>query len=226
MRGFLKIALALALVGYAQSFAPVRRGSYRHGRVSKVAAGPADKLLESVKKMTAGFDVKDLQDRGSTVIKSASANVKSGSVGERGELFTAGQAALILFFLVGDIPILGDYIFALAGPGLLLGGLSLILAAALELGENITPFPAPVEENNLKTGGVYAYCRHPIYAGLVAACFGLGVVSESPQRMLIAGVLAIFLDYKASKEEAYLQEVHPAYETYKEEVAKFIPGAF
>eukprot|EP00968_Pinguiococcus_pyrenoidosus_P006017 scaffold395_cov243-Pinguiococcus_pyrenoidosus.AAC.4 len=51
------------------------------------------------------------------------------------------------------------------GPGLFLGGLSLIVWACLELGPNLTPFPKPVDTNTLKTTGPYALMRHPTYTG-------------------------------------------------------------
>ena len=61
----------------------------------------------------------------------------------------------------------------------------------------------------LKLDGVYEFCRHPIYAGLITACVGIGFWSESPEqllsRVLLTGALSCVLGIKADREEARLE---------------------
>lgn len=47
---------------------------------------------------------------------------KAGVSGERGEGWAAAQVGILLFVLLGNLPILGGSLEILAGPGLLLGG--------------------------------------------------------------------------------------------------------
>lgn len=140
------------------------------------------------------------------------------------QLLVVGQAILLLFLVIGDIPLLGDGIAFVSGPGLMVAGASLALAGVVELGpNNLTPFATPVKDNELKTNGVYAISRHPMYAGLLLGGLGLGVATNSFERVIIAAILYVFLDYKATIEENQLKNIHPAYEAYQSTVPKLVP---
>ena len=90
-------------------------------------------------------------------------------------VYVAGQAALLLLLLVGDVPVVGGAIETLLGPGLVAAGIGAIAKGVIDLGAgNLTPFAAPVEGNELKTTGAFSYVRHPIYGGLLVAAAGLG----------------------------------------------------
>mmetsp|Transcript_1007 Transcript_1007/g.2764 ORF Transcript_1007/g.2764 Transcript_1007/m.2764 type:complete len:191 (-) Transcript_1007:231-803(-) len=182
--------------------------------------------IEGLKKAVSNFEIGDVKDKAMVVGGAIKDNLTQGQVGERGEAWAATQLVFLLCILLGGIPVVGDVIFTLSGPGLLLGGVALISSGILELGASTTPFVAPTEGNKLKTTGPYAYIRHPMYTGAIAAAFGFGVVTGSVDRMLLAGLLAIFLDQKASREEEALAEKHVAYDTYKEEVSKFFPALY
>jgi protein-S-isoprenylcysteine O-methyltransferase Ste14 len=135
------------------------------------------------------------------------------------------QAALILFLLVGDLPVVGSAIQTLLGPGLVAAGLGAIALGVLDLGaNNLTPFSAPVEGNELKTTGAFSYVRHPIYGGLLAAGLGLGVSTQSFQRLLLVLLLYVLLDAKSNYEEKQLERMHPAYRAYKQVTPKFVPS--
>lgn len=77
----------------------------------------------------------------------------------------APQVVILLFVALGTIPIVGGVVMLLAGPGLLLAGLAVMLAGASGLGDSLTPWPAPVDDNELSTTGIYGIMRHPQYSG-------------------------------------------------------------
>ncbi|CAM9626388.1 unnamed protein product [Ectocarpus sp. 13 AM-2016] len=171
--------------------------------------------IERAKKSVAPFR-KKVQD-----------NVAEGTVGERGEEWAIAQGAILIFVAMGSIPVVGGLVMALAGPGLLVGGLGVIAAGVNGLGKSLSPWPAPVKDNELNTDGIYGVMRHPMYTGLVMVCLGFGVVTNSPLRMLLAALLAFVLDKKVEKEESFLVAVHgEAYESYREAVAKFVPRLY
>lgn len=66
---------------------------------------------------------------------------------------------------LGTIPVVGGAVTLLAGPGLLLAGLLVMFAGATGLGDSLSPWPAPVKDNELTTTGIYGVIRHPLYSG-------------------------------------------------------------
>lgn len=88
-----------------------------------------------------------------------------GNLGERGEEWAVAQLTIILFIALGNIPVVGELVMLLVGPGLMLGGAALAVAGVTGLGQSLSPWPAPVKDNELMTDGVYGLVRHPTYAG-------------------------------------------------------------
>ncbi len=83
---------------------------------------------------------------------------------------------------------------------------------------------APGERTELVTGGLFQFCRNPIYLGLKGAlaafcCFLPGYLSGG---LLLLGTL--LLQVQAQLEEAYLLEQHgKAYAAYCARVGRFLP---
>ncbi|CAN0113996.1 unnamed protein product [Ascophyllum nodosum] len=151
-------------------------------------------------------------------------NIADGNFGERGEVWAVTQALIVLFVVTNNIPIIGDMVLLLAGPGLLVGGIATSAAGVTALGGSLSPWVAPAKDNILKTDGVYGLVRHPTYTGLIMFCFGLGVTTSSPTRILLAALLAVILDRKTTREEKMLADIHgAAYDDYRKYVAKFVP---
>jgi protein-S-isoprenylcysteine O-methyltransferase Ste14 len=147
-----------------------------------------------------------------------------GQFGERGEAYFAAQAALMLCVVLGGIPLVGDFLMLLLGPGLLLAGVGVAAVSVKDLGSSLSPWPKPAESAELKTDGLYASVRHPMYAGALAACAGLSIVTGSATRLLLTAVLLYVLDVKSDYEEAQLVEAYPGYRAYQAKVAnKFFP---
>ena len=152
-------------------------------------------------------------------------NINEGEAGTRGEAWVYGQFSLLAAILVAPIIPGVHQLTALIGLGSIAGGGLLAASAALDLGDALTPWPKPVAANELKTDGVYALCRHPIYGGLVGACFGLGLLSDSSERLLLAAALYVLLSLKAAREEVFLVEKHgAAYEKWAASVPALFPA--
>mmetsp|Transcript_887 Transcript_887/g.2496 ORF Transcript_887/g.2496 Transcript_887/m.2496 type:complete len:239 (+) Transcript_887:48-764(+) len=141
------------------------------------------------------------------------------------QALVVAQLSLLGMLLIGAIPFVGGALEFVSGPGFLLGGAALAVSGVLELGpKNLTPSSTPVQGNELKTNGVYAYSRHPMYTGLLLMGTGLAIVTHSFQRILITALLYALCDFKADKEEEALSKIHPAYPAYQSTVPKLLPG--
>ena len=76
------------------------------------------------------------------------------------------------------------------------------------------------------SGGGFHLCRHPQYAGLLALCLSVCLLSQSADRLFYTMCLMVVLDKKADLEEQTISEEHPEYASYLLRVPKFIPNMF
>ena len=155
------------------------------------------------------------------------ANTMEGEIGQRGELYTFAQFAILLCILIGGVPVIGDVLLLVLGPGLLLAGSATMVISINDLGDALTPWPVPPQgDSGLKTSGLYAQVRHPLYAGLLASMAGLSIITGSANRLLLSAVLLYSLSIKSDYEEEELMKKFPEYSSYKEKVtSKFFPSA-
>jgi protein-S-isoprenylcysteine O-methyltransferase Ste14 len=150
------------------------------------------------------------------------------ALGPRGEGWVAIQ--LVLFALLAVAGSMGP---AWGEPWLTLGravgavhvGAGVILAALglVGLRENLTAVPRPVAGGRLIAHGVYGVVRHPIYAGIILAGVGWGLVTASPAALAVAAGIGVFFDLKSRREEAWLLEAYPTYDEYRRRVRKLLP---
>ncbi len=120
----------------------------------------------------------------------------------------------------------GTYaVVALAvGGGLFALGLGLLAWAGLRLGASLTPFPAPRTDQTVKTTGPYALVRHPMYGGGILIALGWSIIFATVLGLALTLVLAVFLDLKARREEAWLSERLEGYTAYRERTPrKLVP---
>ena len=150
-------------------------------------------------------------------------NTRLPALGKRGEGWVAVQlvliAAVLLSALVGRGWSRSYAPAAYAVGGVLLAlGLLLLVAAGLELGSSLTPLPAPRTDSTLSlvTNGPYARARHPMYGAAILFALGWAIVFDSIAGLAFAVALAVLLDLKARREELWLTERYPAYETYRQ----------
>jgi protein-S-isoprenylcysteine O-methyltransferase Ste14 len=97
------------------------------------------------------------------------------------------------------------------------------VAGVVDLRENLTAVPRPVEGGRLIDTGAYGMVRHPIYTGIVAAAIGWGLATASPAALVAAALLGGFFDLKSRREEAWLLAAYPDYAAYRERVRKLVP---
>lgn len=154
------------------------------------------------------------------------------SFGSRGEGWVALQLAL-----AGAIGVVGvsrgdawsgpsRWVTNVAGATLLAAGIVGAAAGAVGLGGALSPFPRPRTGGALVESGIYARIRHPIYASLAAGAIGWGLLEASPPALGLALVLAVVLDLKARREEAWLAETYPGYAAYRARTRRLIPGLY
>jgi protein-S-isoprenylcysteine O-methyltransferase Ste14 len=147
----------------------------------------------------------------------------------RGVLWVIVQAVLLALFLV--VPPIGPAwpipnVFHFAGWMLTVTGIVFTAWSALNLGRSLTPFPRPLPQGRLVTMGAYRFVRHPVYFGLLLACFGFAMATLSPLRLMLVPGLFLFFNLKARREEIWLQEQYPAYASYRMRVKKLIPWIY
>lgn len=137
----------------------------------------------------------------------------------------AVQGGLLLAFFLSprreDWPLPG-WLEAAGSTAVAVGAVVLGLAA-INLGRSLTALPTPAARATLRTGGLYRFVRHPIYAGLLALVFGGAATSRSVVRLGLAAALLGLLTGKAAWEEAMLRERYPGYDEYARRTPRFVP---
>jgi protein-S-isoprenylcysteine O-methyltransferase Ste14 len=117
-------------------------------------------------------------------------------------------------------------LLAYAGQALLVMGALLIFTGVVTLGRALTPFPRPLPESQLRTGGAYALVRHPLYSGILLMAVGWSLYLNSLAGLAFNIVLFVFFDRKAAREEIWLAEKFPNYANYRNRVKKLIPWIY
>lgn len=155
--------------------------------------------------------------------------VKKDLIGGRGEGWVLAQ--LCLFALLLFAPLIGPmwparFAFRVVGGTAAVIGVAVIAASAINLGRSLTPFPRPLPSAHLVTDGAYRLVRHPIYFGVLLTALGYALYSQSPLRVLLTLVLAVFFALKAEREEKWLSEQYADYPRYRARVKKLIPWIY
>lgn len=109
---------------------------------------------------------------------------------------------------------------------MLAAGGTMSVIAALHLGPNLTPLPHPKDSATLIEGGLYGLVRHPIYFALIVMAFAWALFVQGTLTLLYAGLLLVFFDIKARREEKWLARRFPAYQDYAKRVKKLIPFVY
>lgn len=159
------------------------------------------------------------------IVAQVSSNMNEGKLSTRGEGWFIGQACLVLGVLFAPTEPVAPVVEACFGLAAIGTGVALAATAISDLGTaNLTPWPKPVESNELQTEGVYSLCRHPMYTSLITGCFGLSVLTLSFERLLLTVALFTMLSFKVGREEAFLNAKHgERYRAYSAFVPQFFP---
>jgi protein-S-isoprenylcysteine O-methyltransferase Ste14 len=152
-------------------------------------------------------------------------------LGPRGEGWFAAQVVLFAAIAASGAagPAWGGLprSIGIATGGLLIcGGGLLSVRGLVDLRDNLTPFPKPMEGARLVEEGAYRLVRHPIYGGLILGAAGWGLVTASPPALLAAAVLAAFFDLKSRREELWLADRYAGYPAYRSRTRRLIPWVY
>ena len=158
------------------------------------------------------------------IVSQVQSNINEGELSKRGEGWFVAQAILLFGVLCAPAQPIAPQAEYSMGATAVAAGFLLGAAAVKDLGfSNLTPWPKPVQNNELKTEGVYTLCRHPMYTCLLSISFGLSLLSLSFERLLLTTALFALLSLKAGREEAFLNEKHEKYGEYAAAVPQFFP---
>ncbi|HEY9626806.1 MAG TPA: isoprenylcysteine carboxylmethyltransferase family protein [Coleofasciculaceae cyanobacterium] len=154
--------------------------------------------------------------------------------GERGEYLLLMQAVLMIGFVLlpvyrpEGLMVLPPVRYGLWAIALLLclPATFVMIKALLDLGANLTPLPYPKQDGQLVQTGLYGIVRHPLYSGILLAELGYAIGQLSLSHLAAVLALSVLLNYKASREEAWLSDRHPDYAAYQQRVKKLIPLIF
>lgn len=152
------------------------------------------------------------------------------AAGGRGGAWVLGQIALLaaIILVPRRLPGLPAWPDWLTRPAEIVGflcglaGAGVALAGGRTLGANLTPFPRPREDAQLVQQGIYSVTRNPIYLGLVLGSLGWALLRKSIPSLALVGLLALFLDRKASHEEIWLAQKFPEFEQYRRRVRRWL----
>ncbi len=142
----------------------------------------------------------------------------------KGEWYLFSQILLLLLHLIPPYPKIKHIAFSIntfcmiVGLAISILGLIIVIKAFIDLGENITPLPYPMNESSLIKNNSYQNVRHPVYKGLLFISLGICIFSLSLIHLSLLISLAYILKIKALKEEERLKIKFPEYKKYIKEV--------
>ncbi len=146
----------------------------------------------------------------------------------KGEWYLFSQILLILLHFIPPYPKIKHIAYSINTFCIILGlavsilGLFVVSKAFIDLGENLTPLPYPMNESSLIKNNSYQNVRHPLYQGLLLVSTGICILSMSLIHLVLLISLAYILKIKALKEEENLKIKFPEYKKYMKEVPAII----
>ena len=146
----------------------------------------------------------------------------------KGEWYLFSQIFLILLHLIPPYPKIKYTAFSINNVSITIGfaisilGLFTIIKAFIDLGENLTPLPYPMNESSLIKNNSYQHVRHPLYKGLLFTSLGICIFSLSLIHITLFITLTYILKIKALKEEERLKIKFSEYQEYIKEVPAII----
>lgn len=112
----------------------------------------------------------------------------------------------------------------IAGAVMLVGGIALLAAAQLNMGASWRVGIKEDEAPGLVVHGLYRFCRHPIYLGLLTALAGYAALLPTAPSLALLAVAYAGVRLQVASEEAYLGRAYgAAYRAYAARVGRFLP---
>lgn len=146
--------------------------------------------------------------------------------GTRGEWWVVVQTVLLA--AVALLPPAGPRVVSApaAAAAVSLIGAVMLVAGAAALGSSLSILPSPREGARVVRGGVYRWVRHPIYDGVILLTIGWAVYRGDLWHVVLAIAIGLFYVAKASREERYLLDRFPDYESYRRHTWRFVPWVY
>jgi protein-S-isoprenylcysteine O-methyltransferase Ste14 len=119
--------------------------------------------------------------------------------------------------------VLGGDAFRVAGLVVLIAATFLYLRSMDCLGDNYSPCFDPHLPRGIVTRGPYRYVRHPVYLANILQGVGYTLASGSLWVLLLSGYGVFGILSALWKEESYLSETFPGYESYRAKTSRLIP---
>ena len=156
-------------------------------------------------------------------LKSPTKNKKEAAI-EIGLILV--QYVGFLMVLIGLGPVTPPWFLAnLTGLALMVVGAFFVCASVATLATKLSILPTPMPDAKVMKVGVFKFCRHPQYFGMIAFGLGLSLLTLSKSRICYVVIMWLALEKKADLEELKLSEMFPGeYDEYAASVPKFIPG--
>ena len=146
----------------------------------------------------------------------------------KGEWYLFSQIFLILLHFIPPYPKIKhlafpiNTFFIIIGLAISILGLIIIIKAFIDLGENLTPLPYPINKSILIKDNSYKNVRHPLYKGILFISLGICISSLSLIHLFLLISLSYILKIKALKEEEQLKIKFPEYKKYIKEVPAIV----
>jgi protein-S-isoprenylcysteine O-methyltransferase Ste14 len=111
------------------------------------------------------------------------------------------------------------------GAALMVGGIVVLATAQLNLGASWRIGIKESESPGLVTGGLYRFCRHPIYLGLLTALTGYAALLPTPLSLALLAAAYVGVRAQVAAEEAHLRRTYgDAFCAYARRVGRLLPG--
>jgi protein-S-isoprenylcysteine O-methyltransferase Ste14 len=128
---------------------------------------------------------------------------------------------LALFYLAISAPLLARKLGYLLWE---LAGILIVISGLIGLNwKSFSVFPEPRPDGKLVTTGIYAFIRHPMYAGLLAITSVLVLDYPSWPRALALLILTIVFLIKIQKEERWLAIQYSESKDWRNKTDRLIP---
>ena len=98
----------------------------------------------------------------------------------------------------------------------------IIINDIIDLGDNLTPLPYPMNGSSLIKNNSYENVRHPLYKGLLLISLGICIFTLSLTHLILLLLLVFVLKIKALKEEEMLKIKFPEYKIYMKKVPAIV----
>ena len=143
-------------------------------------------------------------------------------------LLLAGQAVVAAgspqrLALLGGSSVGGLRSFA--GAGLMLAGIALVAAAQLHLGASWRIGIEDAARPELVTGGLYRFCRNPIFLALLVVIAGYTLMLPTVLSLVLLAGAYLGIRLQIAAEERYLERAYGAsFRDYAGRVGRLLPG--